>query len=278
MAKHGTASDMTPGQFATIAARVITALPKALRQLINGNLPVKEIIAMTGEGERLANALRDSLRMLYYGHPRADGVSDSYYPVRNVLGADFITAEEIATRTSFDYSEAHLQHLRYSLPELNIISWLGDRGYLLVAGPPRPLSLLEILHHVGMEDPDTWYCKPQEGFTLADKVAPGWLMFRKTPVRGSTGKRYEEQIRRLAPAEYLPNVAEAVWAIVVYLRVRGMRLFPDMYVSTSSRPSRYTESVSVGVVDSDGVSVTVFDDVGSDVVGLAAARRPGSDD
>ena len=64
MDSHGTPS-CTNGQFATLASRIITALPKAIK--LTGRDP-KVIINHTNQGERLSLAIAEAINMLYNGH------------------------------------------------------------------------------------------------------------------------------------------------------------------------------------------------------------------
>lgn len=65
MESHGTPS-CTNGQFATMASRVITALPKAIKL---AGLEPSVLLKHTDHGERLSLALAEAIKMLHGGHP-----------------------------------------------------------------------------------------------------------------------------------------------------------------------------------------------------------------
>lgn len=69
MTRHGTATleteEFTDGQFATLAARVITALPKAIQF---SGLDIGAILRHTAKGENLSLAVAEALKMLCNAH------------------------------------------------------------------------------------------------------------------------------------------------------------------------------------------------------------------
>ena len=64
---HGTPL-CTSGQLATVASRIITALPKAIEVLVEQeHISIKQTIGYTEQGERLSLALTEMFKMLYNG-------------------------------------------------------------------------------------------------------------------------------------------------------------------------------------------------------------------
>jgi hypothetical protein len=71
----------------------------------------------------------------------------------------------------------------------------------------------------------------------------------------------------------VPNAAEMSWFITTYFEVRGVRLFENVYVRTSSLGSDGSR-VDVGRFDSDGLGVYFYWGDGRSVsIGLSAARK-----
>ena len=62
---HGTTNLCTNGQFATIASRLLIALPNAIK---SSELDIKAILSHTSNGERLELAIAEALKMLHSGH------------------------------------------------------------------------------------------------------------------------------------------------------------------------------------------------------------------
>ena len=194
-----------------------------------------------------------------------------------ILGKDFITPEEISSaRPGIVYTEAQLEEFESTLPSREELDWLRDNGFMLVAGPPRPMSLLEIRdikNEYLYSKTGGWYSNDKEKFARDDKATTKWLKLRKGPVPNSTRKNWSEQQPLLSDVEYVPNVAEATWSVTSYKAVRGVYLLPNVYVRTSSLGSGGAR-VSVGSFDARGLNVSNYwDDNRSDYLGLASARK-----
>jgi len=193
---------------------------------------------------------------------------------RAILGEDIVFPDEIAEVRGLSYSEEQLRRLADMLPSEEVLRWCKAAGYAVVAGPSKPLSLLEVR---GLK-PELFYVK-SEGwyadydFAKNDKAGLGWLAIRKEPVPRSTGKNWEEQQRLLGSEEYVPNAGELSWFITAFFEVRGVRLFGRVYARTSSVTS---DGLRVAVGGFGGRGLGVYDDwVGrrDDYVGLAASRK-----
>jgi hypothetical protein len=194
-----------------------------------------------------------------------------------ILGKDFITPEEIVSaRPGIVYTEAQLEEFESTLPPREELDWLRENGFMLVAGPPRPMSLLEIrdirneyLH----SKTGGWYSNDKEKFSRDHKATTKWLKLRKGPVPNSTRKNWNEQQPLLSDVEYVPNAAEAVWGVTSYKAVRGVYLLPNVCVWTSSLDSDGLR-IYVGYFDAKGLNVHYYwDDLRYDVLGLVSARK-----
>jgi hypothetical protein len=64
-----------------------------------------------------------------------------------------------------------------------------------------------------------------------------WLKLRKGPFPGSTGKSW-----------HVPNDADVEWGITAYKAVRGIYLFPNVLVRTTSRDAVVRGQVYMGIM------------------------------
>jgi hypothetical protein len=201
----------------------------------------------------------------------------NYDTARMILGKDFISPEDIAKARGVVYTEEQLLHFGKTMtPSQEVLKWCRDNDYMIVAGPPRPMSLLEVRdlnQKYFYSETGGWYANDKEKFARNDKVEPWWIMLRKKPIDDSTDKNWTEQQKLLQPAEFVPNAAEVTWAVTTYKAVRGVYLLPNVYVRTSSVDSGGYR-VSVGLFDSKGLNVSYCsDDVRNVNLGLSSARK-----
>ena len=184
-----------------------------------------------------------------------------YWFATKQLGKDFIPPEEVAMAYGFSYDQKQYTSFRKTLPGPEIINWCREHGFMLVAGPSATLSLLDILEldpsQFFSSAKDGWYCLLQHLFSRLDKVQPQWLILRKTFVPGSLKRIWCEQEELISEREYIPNAAQCVWGIHLYLLVRGKRLFPRHFVRTSSVDSR-GRRVTIGLNSEDGMVIDAW--------------------
>lgn len=198
-----------------------------------------------------------------------------YDLVRTILGKDFISPEDIQKhRKGVVYTDEQLTQFGDTLPSKEVLEWCRDNGYMLIAGPNRPMSLLEVRslkkgYFYSKEG--GWYA--EQAFAQNDKVETRWIMLRKEPIPQSTSKNWSEQQALLSEDEVTPNAAEVVWCVTTYKAVRNTYLLPSVYVRTSSLDSGGSR-VSVGRFDAKGLSVDDWDDDDRDgYLGVSAARK-----
>ncbi len=171
-----------------------------------------------------------------------------YELARSILGKDFITPEDVMrSRKGVVYTEEQLSRLVSTVPSRKVLKWCYDNEHMLVAGPSRPLSLLEIRD---LKSDDFFANKGGRygggAFASTDKACPGWTTIRKRPLPWSHSKGWEAQQALLSKAEEVPNVAEAAWGVTTFRAVRDTHLLTGVYVRTSS-------------VESDGFHVHIGD-------------------
>jgi len=143
----------------------------------------------------------------------------------DILGDDFISPEAIAEKMNIKYSDQQIQLMYNSMPFEE--SWYltsKERNYLLCATPSRPMSLLDI-RTLNMKnfysESDGWYDKKkeQQAFSATNYVNQSfcefWLALKKTAVDGSFSASWNDQKKLILPDEFIPNVPQATWPIVV---------------------------------------------------------------
>jgi hypothetical protein len=212
---------------------------------------------------------------LLAGIRRFSAEEPDYKLARTILGKDFVSTEDIMkSRKGVVYTDDQLSQFGDTVPSQEVLQWCYDNGYMLIAGPNRPMSLLEVRDLKR----DYFYSKEsgwhaEHKFTLNDKVDTRWIMFRKEPVPGSTSKNWSEQQALLSETEVTLNAAEVAWCVTTYKAVRGIYLLDDLYVRTSSLGSDGVR-VSVGGFDAEGLSVdSWYDSVRYDPLGVSAGRK-----
>ncbi|MCR4276220.1 MAG: hypothetical protein NUV90_02455 [Candidatus Parcubacteria bacterium] len=200
----------------------------------------------------------------------------NYDLAKTILGKGFISPEEIATARGLTYTDEQLAKFGDTLPAQEALEWCRDNGMMLVAGPPKAMSLLDIRAiktDYFYSKQGGWYAENAQKFARTDKAETVWIALRKEPVADSFSKNWSEQSELIAEPMVVPNAAETVWGLTVYKAVRGKYLLPNLYVRTSSIDS-VGGHVIVGFFDARGLSVCSRWDSGRyDSLGLASARK-----
>lgn len=195
---------------------------------------------------------------------------------QSILGADFITPEEITkARPSIGYAAAQIAALTESLPSEDVLNWCKENGYAVMPAPPIAMSILD----VRVIQPAHFYFKAgawydDREFAHDDRTSFGWLLIKKTPAVNSIGKKWQDRDKFLSALERVPNAAEMSWFITTYFEVRGVRLFGDAHVRTSSLGVQDSH-ITVGGFGFDGFNVFDFwdNETRGSVFGLSAARK-----
>lgn len=200
-----------------------------------------------------------------------------YEPVRTILGKDFISPEDVMnSRKGITYTDEQLAQFGETVPVQEILEWCRDNNIMLVAGPNRPMSFLEIRtmkNGYFCSKVGGWYAEQKQKFSKDDKVETKWYMIRKDIVPESTFKTWYKQHALISEIETVPNAPEFVWAITTYKAVRGIYLFGGIYARTSSLNSEGNR-VSVGrFVDRGLIVVNDWDGSRESDLGLSVARK-----
>jgi hypothetical protein len=197
-----------------------------------------------------------------------------------ILGDDYITPEEVATaygHGKIAYTDEQLEHFADTLPDTQTILWLRANGYMLIAGPPTEMNLLEVReldNKLFYSKTEGWWSESNQTFSREDKVACGeWLAIRKDEVPNSFSKTWKEQQDLLSEVEHVPNAPEVSYAVTAYFKVRGIYLLRGKYIRTSS-VSAGGSHVVVGRFDEGGLIVNgCWGDDRYDLIGVASARK-----
>jgi hypothetical protein len=194
-----------------------------------------------------------------------------YALAREILGDDFISPEDVRAVYPLQSSEN-----MDSLPSEDDLRWLKANDYILVPEPHEYLTVLDVRNL----DKQLFYSKTggwceNHKFSRNERTGgyTSWLAIKKTPVNGSTNKTWTDQNKLLSDVEHVPNAAEFTWAVTIYHKVRGVYLFPDVYVRVSSLGSDGSR-VYVGYFAAGGLGVSGYwgDDRDS-CLGLSSARK-----
>jgi hypothetical protein len=205
-----------------------------------------------------------------------------YEIARHILGNDFINPWDIVAARGLAYTPNQYSAFAATAPDEDALAWCRDNGMMLVAGPPKAMSLIgvravdaDFFYSKGPEQDDSgWYDDPNERFAKTDKVeALTWIAFRKEPVEDSLNKTWPEQQALVKEPMVIPNAAEATWALTTYKAVRDIYLLDELYVRTSSVDSDGGR-VYVGDFDADGLVVDGYWDGFRDSnLGVSASRK-----
>jgi len=211
---------------------------------------------------------------LLTGIRRFSTKAPDYTLAQTILGKDFVTPEEVTKSRGIVYTEDQMSKFGDTLPSQEVLVWCRDNGYMVVAGPNKPMSLLEVREMKSgyfYSKSGGWYA--DQKFARNDRADTRWIMVRKEPVPDSTSKTWSEQQALLSEVEITPNAAEVVWAITVYKAVRDIYLLPNIYVRTSSIASDGYR-VYVGYFDDKGLDVDYwYDDHRYSTIGVSSARK-----
>ena len=244
---------------------------------LNATLEILGKVGVTQEHFKRVRSSRKYAKAVASAFLGDDGAMMNYDDVRAILGKDFISPEEIAKARKIVYGDDLLAHFARTVPSEKVIRWLRENGFVLMAGPPKPLSLLEIRDinaQLFYSKEGGWYANERERFSRDDKVAPEWLMLRKGIFPDSMRKNWDEQRALLSEfeAEYIPNAPEVAWGITTYKEVRNVWLLPDIYARTSSADSGGFR-VDLGDSAVGGVFVSLYWSAIGGLLGLSSARK-----
>ncbi len=261
-----------------MTARITSDQQKQYKRFVEdaGNRGLKEVNPDKDGLQRLFEKGGEFQTYIVAGIARFTAKAPNYDLAKTILGKDFISPEEIATARGLTYPDEQLAKFDDTLPAQEALEWCRDNGMMLVAGPPKSMSFLDVRSVKAdyfYSKEGGWYSEKAQKFAKNDKAETVWIAFRKEPVADSLNKNWTEQSDLVSEPMLVPNAAEAVWCLTTYKAVRGVYLLPNLYVRTSSRDSD-GHHVVVGSFDDRGLNVDYIWDYGrDDYLGLASARK-----
>ncbi|HET8580897.1 MAG TPA: hypothetical protein VFL98_00300 [Candidatus Paceibacterota bacterium] len=172
---------------------------------------------------------------------------DVYVFAAMILKDDFISPEAVMRARSLAYSDGQREALARSLPSPDEIAWYRANDMLLMPGPPRAMSLIEIralnpdyfyfdVMLMGAGREHAWY--DEEPFARSERAgASGWIAFSTAALPDSFERTHEaEEANSVRPLMAF-NVAEVAWVLSTYRAVRGTSLLEGTDILTASRHS-----------------------------------------
>lgn len=161
----------------------------------------------------------------------------TYEEVRQLLGNDLITPEDIRREVGLPYTRQQMQALAHSLPSADILQWCTDRHYFLVAGPHVILTVSEVCDVFAelFEENAGTKCN-----TLISRQPPTvdlrWIAIglRQRPLY--QGKAYSLQQKLLHPEyERVATLAEAAWTAALIKKIRNINIEGGFRTQTMSQ-------------------------------------------
>ena len=143
-----------------------------------------------------------------------------------------------------------------NLPTEEQLLWLKGNNYALVVGSPTEMNLIDIRSaksSLFCSKNNKWY--DDQPFAIKEKVGHNWLAISKDPVANSLKQIRNTQQKPLLSVGQIRNAAEISWFIATYYDVRGVQLFSNIYVRTSSVVAN-SRSVFVDDIDGAGIGVS----------------------
>lgn len=265
----------------SIAPRVPTGTLKALiRALANTRDFSVEEITNVLKDERLRRRVEAYIRA---GCPNITGLpkplpKSGYVRAKAILGKKFIPPEEVAFARSLTYDDDTLRNFYKTIPCEEVLQWLHENDFILIAGPPEAMSLLDIQSlntKLFNSELKLWYAQTDHNFSRDEKVTPEWLMLRRGSVPKSKSKKYKAQCLLLSNEEVVPYAVQVAWVATTYYEVRGKWILSDFYVRTASMDAAGIRIV-VGLTTNDGIVVNDYcDDDHCNALGITSARKSG---
>jgi|GEM_PF-1676615 len=197
-----------------------------------------------------------------------------------ILGDDIISPSELFEAYGIPVYHLPIQARMFerALPSKRKLNWLRDNDYMLIAGPSRSLSILDIQNILRQRefpdlkiDVDVDYFS-QTSNQLGNVVSCGWYEIRKSELPGSLQRCWND---RADTRMGVPNIAEVAWAFISYKMVRKVDILGDISLMTSTDgiSNRCRAHVCFSFDEEGRPLVTsVLDDYKSDKMGIAVCE------
>jgi len=147
--------------------------------------------------------------------------------------------------------------------------------HVLFAGVP--LSIRDLRQRVP-QCFDRFFPCAHRWFVNDETVDLRWYLLREDVVPGSKGKSFKKQLSCLSKCETVPRACEAVYGIMLYFLVRGIRLFADAAARCADIEPGFISPtkvhVDVGNFDEKGLLISLMDDGPDEDIGLVSVVMP----
>ncbi len=169
---------------------------------------------------------------------------------RYLLHDRYITPQQITSSfgPQFEYSAEQLEMLNHALPSLERLQWLADNNWLLIPGPPRPLTLADmkaeavLLLYRGssrkQQDNKDWFLQDVQRFAVEETVSCRWLLVpRSLRLNGSKDQELDWQVlaQPQEPHQLFLSAVEVAWVLSAFKIAVGRRLIREQLVATTSQ-------------------------------------------
>ena len=214
---------------------------------------------------------------------RDGGVPPTYELACSILKCDFITPEEVLAARNLveEYTSEQFRQFDKTLPSEDILHWLRDNNYMLVAGPPKPMSLLDIFHlnpriFCSSNGDRSTEEEKLKKLSCKDKVGTNWLTLRRgIGYESIFPKKRKEQLKMLSKEERVPNIAEAAWCFTTYKKVcmQGPSFDKFFRTSSTSSVSRKRNHIYIGFSNKGILHIDSCSDNQHDYHYIAVSRK-----
>ncbi len=242
----------------------------------NYDIPIND----TEARNNLAEFINRGCPKVNYGKNGKEGAwtesSDEYYIARTIMGGDFISPDEVEEARKVTYRNDILRNFVKTLPSKEKLEYFKSRNFVLMPGPPIPMSVWDIYVLNPELCPSVQYRFSGGEYKSVhdDKIKPRWLAIRKCVYYKTIGKTWEAQVAMKHPHEfYIPNAPEALWELTTYRETRGEWLMKEEYSMTTSTFCSKDQHISVGYTEGGKVNIICHDDMRNHSGGLAFAFK-----
>jgi hypothetical protein len=167
------------------------------------------------------------------------------------LGRNFISPLELPWEETKDYDRNLWVELGETQPSEEVRQWLSTNGWVLLPGPSQRCTVQSLAHVYKVSLPREKLRRHlRDAHLLVSAVKPGWVVL---PAPGASWDKSEVPTK--AGLRLIPTAAEAIWGLVMYYRVRGVRLHPTSIISTSTKLET-GQTVAVGNIG-DGPELVI---------------------
>lgn len=154
------------------------------------------------------------------------------------------------------YDNASLLSFDLNKPKSKQVEWCSKNSYLIIPGPPRPLSVIEI-HQVAKyffcTTRNPWFAS--EDRVNNDRVESRWYIVRDGVLENSESRPMIDQMSLMRPKERLLNVAEVAWLEVIS-KINFKRFLLPSFSTRTSTVFMRDRNISVGGSKMSGISVS----------------------